>query len=52
VSSLFFLTPALSTIEGAILFDETLSALAVVGLVAALVGVSLTLRTPTVPPSD
>ena len=52
VSSLFFLTPALSTIEGAILFDETLGALAVVGLVAALVGVSLTLRTPTVPPSD
>lgn len=52
VSSLFFLTPALSTIEGAILFDETLSALAVVGLVAALVGVSLTLRTPIVPPSD
>ena len=52
VSSLFFLTPALSTIEGAILFDETLGALAVVGLVAALVGVSLTLRTPVVPPSD
>ena len=30
VSSLFFLTPALSTIEGAILFDESLGALAVV----------------------
>lgn len=52
VSSLFFLTPALSTIEGAILFDERLGALAVVGLVAALIGVSLTLRAPVVPPSD
>jgi drug/metabolite transporter (DMT)-like permease len=46
VSSLFFLTPALSTIEGAILFGERLGALAVVGLVTALVGVSLTLRAP------
>jgi drug/metabolite transporter (DMT)-like permease len=46
VSSLFFLTPALSTIEGAILFDERLGVLAVLGLVMALVGVSLTLRTP------
>jgi drug/metabolite transporter (DMT)-like permease len=45
VSSLFFLTPALSTIEGAILFGERLGPLAVVGLVMALVGVSLTLRT-------
>jgi len=44
VSSLFFLTPALSTVEGAILFDERLGALAVVGLVVALAGVALTLR--------
>jgi drug/metabolite transporter (DMT)-like permease len=44
VSSLFFLTPALSTIEGAILFGERLGPLAVVGLVVALAGVSLTLR--------
>ncbi len=44
VSSLFFLTPALSTIEGAILFDERLGALAVVGLVVALLGVYLTTR--------
>jgi len=44
VSSLFFLTPALSTIEGAILFSERLSALAVVGLVVALAGVWMTQR--------
>ena len=45
VSSLFFLTPALSTIEGAILFDERLGALAVVGLVIAIIGVRLTMQT-------
>lgn len=44
VSSLFFLTPALSAIEGAILFDEQLGILALVGLGIALVGVALTLR--------
>jgi drug/metabolite transporter (DMT)-like permease len=44
VSSLFFLTPALSTLEGAILFGERLGPLALVGLVVALAGVSLTLR--------
>ncbi len=44
VSSLFFLTPALSTIEGAVLFGERLGPLALVGLVAALAGVSLTSR--------
>jgi len=44
VSSLFFLTPALSTVEGAILFGERMGVLAVVGLVVALAGVSLTLR--------
>ena len=44
VSSLFFLTPALSTIEGAILFGERLGLLALVGLAIALGGVALTLR--------
>jgi len=47
VSSLFFLTPALSTLEGAVLFDERLGPLALVGLVVALVGVALTTRTST-----
>jgi drug/metabolite transporter (DMT)-like permease len=46
VSSLFFLTPALSTIEGAILFRERLGLLAVLGLAVALCGVWLTMRTP------
>lgn len=46
VSSLFFLTPALSTIEGAILFQERLGMLAVLGLAVALGGVWLTMRTP------
>jgi drug/metabolite transporter (DMT)-like permease len=46
VSSLFFLTPALSTIEGAILFQERLGMLAVLGLAVALCGVWLTMRTP------
>ena len=41
VSSLFFLTPALSAVEGAILFHETLGAWAVVGLTVALCGVWL-----------
>ena len=44
VSSLFFLTPALSTIEGAILFHEGLGVLAVVGLAVSLFGVALTTR--------
>jgi len=47
VSSLFFLTPALSTIEGAILFGERLGWLAIAGLVIAIVGVRLTMQ-----PSD
>lgn len=47
VSSLFFLTPALSTVEGKVLFSERLGFLAVVGLVIALVGVFLTTRQPT-----
>ncbi len=46
VSSLFFLTPALSTIEGAVLFDERLGVLAVLGLLVALAGVALTTRQP------
>ena len=47
VSSLFFLTPALSTVEGALLFDERLGWLALAGLISALVGVFLTTRQPT-----
>jgi drug/metabolite transporter (DMT)-like permease len=50
VSSLFFLTPALSTIEGAILFDERLGALALVGLVIAIFGVRMTMQTTAAPP--
>ena len=46
VSSLFFLTPALSTIEGAILFSERLGVLAIAGLVVSLIGVWLTQRNP------
>lgn len=41
VSSLFFLTPALSTVEGAILFNETLGVLSMLGLVVAIAGVWL-----------
>jgi drug/metabolite transporter (DMT)-like permease len=41
VSSLFFLTPALSSIQGAVLFGESLGVLSMVGLVCALVGVWL-----------
>ena len=44
VTSLFFLTPALSTIEGAILFGERLALLAVAGLVIAIVGVRLAMQ--------
>ncbi|NBU60446.1 MAG: DMT family transporter [Actinobacteria bacterium] len=50
VSSLFFLTPALSTIEGAILFDERLGALALAGLVIAIFGVRLTMQTAATTP--
>ena len=50
VSSLFFLTPALSTIEGAILFGERLGALALVGLVVAIFGVRMTMQTTAVTP--
>lgn len=51
VSSLFFLTPALSAIESAILFGERLSRLALVALVVALSGVWLTMRNPVTPVS-
>ena len=48
VSSLFFLTPALSTIEGSILFGERLGWLAVAGLVIAIFGVRLTMQSTNV----
>ena len=48
VSSLFFLTPALSTIEGAILFGERLGWLAVAGLAIAIFGVRLTMQSTNV----
>lgn len=41
VSSLFFLTPALSAIEAAVLFGERLGVLSVVGFAAAALGVWL-----------
>ncbi|MCU1392796.1 MAG: EamA family transporter [Ilumatobacteraceae bacterium] len=46
VSSLFFLTPALSTIEGAWLFREHIGAIVVVGLGISLAGVFLATRPP------
>lgn len=46
VSSLFFLTPALSTIEGALLFQERLHPLAIIGLLIAVAGVWLATSTP------
>lgn len=46
VSSLFFLVPALSTMEGAILFSEHIGAIVVIGLVVSLAGVFLTTRQP------
>jgi drug/metabolite transporter (DMT)-like permease len=46
VSSLFFLTPALSALEGAVLFGERLGTLAVVGLVGGVCGVGLVTRPP------
>lgn len=44
VSSLFFLTPALSTVEGAVLFGERLGAVSVAGLTVGVVGVNLATR--------
>ena len=50
VSSLFFLTPALSAIEAAVLFDERLGALSLAGFVAAIVGVWLSMAEATKAP--
>ena len=44
VSSLFFLTPALSAAMGAVMFDERLGGPTLVGLTVALAGVALTTR--------
>lgn len=44
VSSLFFLFPALSAIEGAVLFGERLGIAAIVGFVVAVSGVALVTR--------
>ena len=52
VSSLFFLTPALSTIEGAVLFGERLGLLAVTGLVIAIYGVRLTMQSSNSPQTN
>ena len=52
VSSLFFLTPALSALEGAILFGERLGLLAVGGLIGAAAGVWLTMRDKASVPVD
>lgn len=46
VSSLFFLTPAFSTVEGAVLFGERLGGLSLLGLVVAIAGVWLATREP------
>jgi drug/metabolite transporter (DMT)-like permease len=50
VSSLFFLTPALSTVEGAILFGEKLGALSIIGFVVAILGVWLATTQKTISP--
>lgn len=52
VSSLFFLVPALSAIEAAVLFDEQLNVTTVAGFATAIVGVALVTRAPSRPPSD
>lgn len=55
VSSLFFLTPALSTVEGAFLFGERVGLFSLVGLGVAGAGVWLTMRPsrmPAVPSPD
>lgn len=49
VSSLFFLTPALSTVEGAILFGERLGVLSALGLLAAVIGVWLATANVAIP---
>lgn len=47
VSSLFFLVPALSAIQAAILFDEQLNVTTIAGFVVAIIGVALVTRVPT-----
>jgi len=47
VSSLFFLTPALSTIESTVLIGERLGALSFFGLVVVILGVRITMRSDT-----
>lgn len=44
VSSLFFLTPALSMVQARILFGERIGPLALIGMVISLTGVALTTR--------
>ncbi len=44
VSSLFFLTPALSMVQARMLFGERIGPLALVGMVVSLTGVALTTR--------
>ena len=44
VTSLFFLTPALSAVEGAVLFSERLGVLALAGLLISLLGVAFVTR--------
>ena len=44
VTSLFFLTPALSAVEGAVLFGERLGVLALFGLLISLIGVAFVTR--------
>lgn len=44
VSSLFFLTPALSMLQAWLLFGERIGPLALVGMVVSLIGVALTTR--------
>jgi drug/metabolite transporter (DMT)-like permease len=44
VTSLFFLTPALSAVEGTVLFGERLGPLALVGLMISLLGVAFVTR--------
>jgi len=46
VSSLFFLVPALSAIEAAVLFNEQLNTTAIAGFIVAIVGVALVTRAP------
>jgi len=46
VSSLFFLVPALSAIEAAVLFNEQLNATAIAGFIVTIIGVALVTRAP------